>query len=119
MSAKWGGGREGIVAEIEAMEGDPEIRRRAIDYSSRYSLYDLSYLCARRDVERERATAPMERTVGADRPMDFGEWLTATREFLAVCAWANVLAVVLGAALLLGVGYAWAVWFAALRALAL
>jgi hypothetical protein len=101
MMATWGEERNPIVAEIDAMEKDPVIRRRAIQYSSRLSLYDLSWILARQDVERERSMArAVDVKKGDDDPATLADLLDCLRSYINASAWRQGGAVVLGALLL-------------------
>lgn len=61
--ARSGDSRASIVAEIEAMDQDAEVRRRAVAYLGRMTLYDAVNELARRDLAREWANATIERAV--------------------------------------------------------
>ena len=83
MSTRWSDGitRSPIVAEIQAMEEEPDVRRVA-HYIARYSRYDLACILARQDIERGQAEARARARLEAagDEPTTWRDlWDTASR----------------------------------------
>lgn len=118
--------RGALRAEIEAMdpltafEPDAEVRRRAIQYTSRLSLMDACYAMARQDVARERANAARhDPPTEADCPTLGGIW-EAWRDWLQQRTYRGPLALaagaLLGASVWTGAPVVWVALVSAARA---